>query len=152
VPPLGATSGRANIEDVPRATPRDSVVVYKGKRSIAAGAAPNSRADIHTRLTPAGRKLAKRLGARKLAARLASGGRIWLISRQPRSMNPLQRLPVPMGNCFADDQLDPGYPCKQTCPPFPHMPTGYVIYATLGQTYGSPTCTKGAPLIPWPAY
>jgi hypothetical protein len=147
----GTVALRATVEYVPRRRPRHSTVVYKGTRAIAATAQAGTRADVRTRLTRAGGRLARRLGAKKLAKALASSGRVWFISTSPNNDNPIERLAVPLGTCFADDQLDHGYPCRQTCPPFPNMPTGYVIYAELGVVYGSPTCTRGAPLEPWPA-
>jgi hypothetical protein len=104
---------------------------------------------VTARLTPKGRRLVKALGARKLAARLGTAGIADYWRRPIRGESP-ERTWVPIGTCFRDSQRPKSFPCAQTCPPFPGMPTGYLMYTALDIVYGSTTCTKGAPLPPVP--
>jgi len=90
------------------------------------------------------------LGAKNLASYLAEHGRIFSttffrIGRESTR----ELIEIPTGSCFPSYDLDKGYPCKQTCPPFPGMPKGFVIFSAIGEVYGSYTCQKGAPLHAW---
>jgi hypothetical protein len=107
IAPPGATKVRATVEYVPRRRPDDTTVVYRGRRALH-GARPGARRDVRVRLTAAGRKLAARIGARKLARTLTTSGRLWFTSTVPGDVPEL--LAVPMGSCFADNQLEHAYP------------------------------------------
>ena len=102
---------------------------------------------VTARLTPAGRRLVKAIGARKLAVKLGIAGIVDYWRRPIRGEAP-ERTWVPIGTCFHDYQRPTNFPCAQTCPPFPGMPAGYLMYTALDIVYGSTTCTKGAALSP----
>jgi hypothetical protein len=127
--------------------PGFGIPVYAG------GAHPPDRegaaVKVTARLTKKGRRLARAHGARKLAAKLGSAG-IADYWRNPIRGEAPERTWVPIGTCFHDYQRPRSFPCAQTCPPFPGMPTGYLMYTALDMVYGSTTCRRGAALPPVP--
>jgi hypothetical protein len=152
VGPMGNVNVVAAINYVPKSNPRRLVKVYTGRTPIDRSVAPGTPVTVRARLTSAGLQLAKRLGARKLAKSLESTGRVDFTSKTLFRGGLIEYVWVPVGTSFANDQLERGWPRAQTCPPFPGMPTGYAIYSAIGSVYGSSTCTRGEPLVPWPMY
>jgi hypothetical protein len=150
MPLEGARTLAAKVRYVGRRGPAWGTAVYARKLSIPDAVQPGARLDVRTRLTRAGRRLGRRLGAKKLAGALAAHGVLDMTSTSDNESYPFTKIYVPMGTCFTDPQRPRSHPCAQTCPPFPHMPTGYLIYGALGRVWGSETCTKGDPLPPEP--
>lgn len=110
-----------------------------------------ARVSVKVRLTSRGRRLARALGARAFAKKLGTRGIVDYHTRPIRAEEP-ERTWVPIGTCFHDHQRPKAFPCSQTCPPFPGMPKGYLLYTALDSAYGSETCTKGEALPPVPMY
>jgi hypothetical protein len=147
VPWEGASVLKGRVVDVRGRNPNFGVVVYSG--SSRPRDKEGAGATITARLTPKGRRLARRVGAASLAARLATGGLVDFDHRPIRGEAPISTW-VPIDTCFRDDLRPKRHPCAQTCPRFPGMPTGYLMFTALGGVYGSTTCAKGAPLPPDP--
>jgi hypothetical protein len=154
VPPRDATSVAADVVYVPPAGPE--TVVYHGTSRIRSALARGSRVDVPTRLTPAGIRLAGRLGVRSLARSLASSGYIFFTSTGGLAHGgdtAPEMIEVPMGSCYRNVTAAPKHPCRQTCPRCSEVQApGYMIYTAIGDVYGSSTCRRGAPLVPWPMY
>jgi hypothetical protein len=140
----------AKVRYVRKRGPAWGTTVYARKLSVPGAAQPGARLDVRTRLTPAGKRLARRLGARKLARALAEHGVLDMTSTSTNTSYPFTKIYVPMGTCFTDAQRPHGHPCAQTCPRFPDMPTGYLIFGALGRMWGSQVCKRGDPLPPEP--
>lgn len=154
VPPRDAKRVTADVTYVPRVGAES--VVYHGAATIPSALAPGARVSVPTRLTPTGVQLARRLGARRLAAALKSAGYIFFTSSGGLAHGDdtaPEMIEVPMSSCYRSLQAEPKHPCSQTCPHFPDVQAaGYLVYTVLGDVFGSTTCTRGAPLVPWPMY
>jgi hypothetical protein len=151
VPPESADYVQANVTYVTKRGAAYGTIVFAGRSTRSKGKARDVRVNVTTRLTRAGARLAAQLGARRLAAALASRGMIAFNSLSTIHRNEGQtQLWVPMGNCFSDHNSPESRPCSQTCRPFPGMPTGYLIWGALEGVWGSYTCRRGAPLDPEP--
>jgi hypothetical protein len=147
VPWEGASKLKVRVLFPRGRNPGFGVPVYAG--SIRPPDQDGATVAVTARLTPKGRRLATAMGARKVAAKLGTAGIADYWRRPIRGEAP-ERTWVPIGTCFHDYQRPKRLPCAQTCPPFPGMPTGYLMYTALDSVYGSTTCTKGAALPPVP--
>jgi hypothetical protein len=127
--------------------PGFGIPVYKG--STRPPDQEGAAVSVKVKLTPRGRALARRIGARRFAKTLGKGG-IADYWTQPIRAEAPEMTWVPIGTCFHDYQRPKSAPCAQTCPAFPGMPTGYLRYTTFGDVYGSYRCTKGDALPPVP--
>jgi hypothetical protein len=154
VPPRDAERVTADVTYVPPVG--DESVVYHGTATIPSALAPGARVSVPTRLTPAGAELARRLGAKRLAAALKSSGYIFFTSSGGLAHGgdtAPEMIEVPMSSCFRNVQAAPKHSCSQTCPHVPGVQaTGFLVYTALGDVFGSTTCNRGAPLVPWPMY
>ena len=148
VPPSGARRVRADVVDSPRKGPAWGAAVYRSA-NVAPGA-PGTTTTLTARLTPKGRALARKVGARRLAARLAATGVVTFFHEPLPGDEGPQKTYVAMGARMRDSQRPKGYPLTQTCRPFPGMPSGFAVFDLLGSVYGSYSCVKGAPLTPVP--
>lgn len=146
VPPEGSSDVKVTVKFPKGRNPGFGIPVYTGGASPVG--APGTSAPIKVKLTAKGKQLVKRLGAGKVAAKLASRG-IVSYDFQPNKAG-WQRLLVfaPIGTCYYDHQRPSSFPCSQTCPPFPGQKKGYLMYTTTEIVYGSDTCTKGDPVPP----
>ena len=154
VPPRDAKRVTADVTYVPPVGAES--VVYHGTATIRSALAPGAHVSVPTRLTPAGVELARRLGAKRLAAALKSSGYIFFTSSGGLAHGgdtAPEMIEVPMSSCHRHVSAVPRHPCAQTCPHFPDVQaTGYLVYTALGDVFGSTTCTRGAPLVSWPMY
>lgn len=153
VPPRDAKRVSAEIYYVPPSG--GDTVVYRGSARIPAALAPGARVRVPTRLTLDGVRVAQRLGVRKLARALKSSGYVFFTSAGGAAHGgdtAPEMIEVPLTSCFRIVNGAPRHPCVQTCPHFPDVQGGYMVYTAIGDVYGSYTCSRGAPLVPWPMY
>jgi hypothetical protein len=149
VPPEGASSVKVAVKFPKGRNPYFGIPVYSGSASPGA---PGAKPQIKVKLTPKGRQLVKQLGAGKVAAKLGSAGIVDYDWQPDKPGWGRRTLYAPIGTCFHDYQRPESFPCSQTCPPFPGMKKGYLMYTTLESVYGSDTCTKGAPTTAVPLF
>jgi hypothetical protein len=154
VPPRDAKRVSAEIVYVPPSGAE--TVVYRGSARIPSALAPGAHVRVPTRLTVDGVRVAHRLGVRKLARAMKSSGYVFFTSTGGLALGgdtAPEMIQVPMTSCFRVADGGPKHPCVQTCPRFPDVQVrGYLVYTALGDVYGSPTCSPGTPLVPWPMY
>lgn len=145
----GGPSVRVRVLYPKGRNPNFGIPVYA--TTLAVPDQPGATFTATAKLTRRGRRLVKRLGARKVAAKLGSRG-VVDYQRQPVRSPDAQLIWVPIGTFLHDYQNPKSNPRAQTCEPFPGIPSGYLMYTTIDTVYGSDTCTKGDALTPIPLF
>jgi hypothetical protein len=145
LPPGLAKTLKVKVKYPRGRNPGFGIPVYTA--TVSPPATAGAQAPVKAKLTPRGRTLVKQLGAKKVAARMASAGAVefWW---QPIRLQAPRTLYTPIGTCFHDYQRPARSPCSQTCEAFPGIPKGYLMYTVHEHVYGSDTCRKGDPLPP----